>query len=274
VLNRRRQLANSPSSGSRLRSRTGQVMSGLILGATAPGVADAARKGEHRTDSRDPKNDDAGKNRDTGEERNQRETESDQRNDGTPSAESRDIGAKSDSSGKHVRNESSSGNDSSREQRATDRENARGNSGQNADSDSDSNNSSTEHNDSHHLGGRHVLGFEQEASDSTGDSPSDSSSLNNMPDATFVTPANPNVAIDHLPDTSLNDLVVQGNDNVLASVSTSGGFAFARSGDVIAISGPDGASIIQSGDVNAGTSGTSPAEPSDAGGNNDVGFTS
>jgi hypothetical protein len=82
------------------------------------------------------------------------------------------------------------------------------------------------------------------------------------------------VAIDHLPDTSPNDLIVQGNDNVLASVSSSGGFAFARSGDVIAVSGPDGASIIQSGNVNTGTSGTTPAAPSDGGGNNDVGFAS
>ena len=50
----------------------------------------------------------------------------------------------------------------------------------------------------------------------------------------------------------------------------SGGFAFARSGDVVAVSGPDGASIIQTGDVNAGTNGTNPAEPSPDGGNNNV----
>jgi hypothetical protein len=68
-------------------------------------------------------------------------------------------------------------------------------------------------------------------------------------------------------------LVVDANDDVLASVSTSGGFAFARSGDVIAVSGPDGASIVHTGDVNTGTTGASPADPSD-GGNNDVEFAS
>jgi hypothetical protein len=274
VLNRRRQIVSLRSSGSWMRSQTGRVMSGLILGAIAPRVADAARKGEHRADKQDPKSDDAGNNRDTTEETNQSDTASDERNQGKASAESHDDGAKSDNSGKHVRNESASGNDGGREQRATDSGKTRDNSGHNADSDSDSHDSSTDHSDSHHHGGRHVLGFEQKAGNSTGDSTPDSSSPNTMPDATAATPANPNVAIDHLPDTSLNDLVVQGNDNVLASVSTSGGFAFARSGDVIAVSGPDGASIIQSGNVNTGTSGTTPAEPSDGGGNNDVGFAS
>jgi hypothetical protein len=80
--------------------------------------------------------------------------------------------------------------------------------------------------------------------------------------------------MDHVPSTSVNDLLVQGNDHVIASVSTSGGFAFARSGDVVAVSGPDGASIIQTGDVNAGTNGTNPAEPSPDGGNNDTSFAS
>jgi hypothetical protein len=95
-----------------------------------------------------------------------------------------------------------------------------------------------------------------------------------VPDVTTVTPANPNVFIDDFPDTSINDLVVEGNDHVLASVSTSGGFAFARSGDVVAVSGPDGASIIQTGDVTAGTSGTRPVEPPDDGGNNTGDFLS
>jgi hypothetical protein len=90
----------------------------------------------------------------------------------------------------------------------------------------------------------------------------------------MVTPANPNVVIDDIPRSPIADLVVDANDDVLASVSTSGGFAFARSGDVIAISGPDGASIVQTGDVNTGTTGTNPAAPSDDGGNNDADFAS
>jgi hypothetical protein len=95
-----------------------------------------------------------------------------------------------------------------------------------------------------------------------------------VPDATTVTPANPNVVIDDIPDTSINDLVVQGNEDVIATVSTSGGFAFARSGDVVAVTGPDGASIIQTGDETTGTNGTDPTEPPADGGNNDVDFAS
>ena len=68
--------------------------------------------------------------------------------------------------------------------------------------------------------------------------------------------------------------MVEANDDVIATVSTSGGFAFARSGDVIAVTGPDGASIIQTGDVTTGTRGTTPPEPSDDGGNNDLDFSS
>jgi hypothetical protein len=92
-----------------------------------------------------------------------------------------------------------------------------------------------------------------------------------VPDSSSATPANPNVAVEDVPNTSPNDLLVQANDNVVANVSTSGGFAFARSGDVTAISGPDGASIVQNG---TGTTGTSPTEPSSDGGNNNTDFAS
>jgi len=280
VLKRRRSIAGLFNSETWLRSQTGRVLSGLALAAIAPDVADAARKDERRTDAQDHNNNDAGNSRGRSEERNQSDTESNRQNDGASSAESRDTSAKSNDSDKHVRNDSPNGTDDSRQHGATDSGKTRNDAGHNAASDSNSSNSSTDDNDSHHHGGRHALGFEQKAGNSTGDSsadssPTDSSSPNNVPDATSVTPANPNVAVDHVPDTSsLNDLVVQGNDHVLASVSTSGGFAFARSGDVIAVSGPDGASIIQSGDVNTGTSGTNPATPSDSGGNNNTDFAS
>jgi hypothetical protein len=67
---------------------------------------------------------------------------------------------------------------------------------------------------------------------------------------------------------------VEANDDVVATVSASGGFAFARSDGVIAVTGPDGATIIQTDDVTTGTNGTDPSEPSDDGGNNDMDFTS
>jgi hypothetical protein len=268
VLNRRRQIIELFSAESWLRSRSGRVLSGAISAITAPQIANAARNGERLGDHQDRKNDDSANKRDLSEENNQSKTESDERTAEKDSAEPRDSAGKSDNAGKHVRDEGTNANSGGREQRASDSGKSRGDSGRTDDSGSDSKNNSTDDDGSHH-GVRHVLGFEQKATGPTVDSPP-----NTMPHATFVTPANPNVVIDAAPDTSINDLVVQGNDQVIASVSTSGGFAFARSGDVIAVSGPDGASIIQSGDVNAGTSGTSPTAPSDAGGNNDVGFSS
>jgi hypothetical protein len=72
-----------------------------------------------------------------------------------------------------------------------------------------------------------------------------------------------------VPTTSIADLVVEANDDVIATVSTSGGFAFARSDGVIAVTGPDGATIIQADDATTGTT-----EPSDDGGNNDMDFAS
>jgi hypothetical protein len=269
VLNRKGQIAGLISSGARLRSQTGRVLSGLVLAVTTPHIANAALEGERRADNQDRKHDDPRNGRDTSEKNNQSEKESDERNDGKASAETRDSSAESDNSDKRVRKESTNENDESREQRATDSEKSRGDSGRNGRSDSNSSESSAEGGDPHHHGERHVLSFEQRANELTGESPP-----RNAPDATSATPANPNVVIDDVPDTSIGDLVVQANDNVLASVSSSGGFAFARSGDVIAVSGPDGASIVHIGDVSTGTSGTRPTEPSDDGGNNDVGFTS
>ena len=153
-----------------------------------------------------------------------------------------------------------------------------------ADSDSTSDESSSGDHHSHHHNVRHVQDFEQKARNSSGRFCTSRFHISrfdpdHVPDTTTATPANPNVAIDHEPGTSANDLVVQGNDHVIASVSANDGFAFARSGDVIAVSGPDGARIVQASDVNVGTTGNDLAEPSheepsDEGGNNDVGFVS
>jgi hypothetical protein len=252
------------SSASWLRSRTGRALSGLVLAVTSPQIADAARKGERRADNQDRKNDDARNDRDTSEERSQSEKESGQRNDGKASTETSGSDAKSDKSGKRDRTESSDDNDESREQRATDGGKTRAESRRNSDSDSESSETSAADDDSRQHAGRRIREFEQRADDVPAD---------DVPDVTTVTPANPNVVIDDIPSSPIADLVVDANDDVLASVSASGGFAFARSGDVIAVSGPDGASIVQTGDVNTGTTGASPADPSD-GGNNDMDFAS
>jgi hypothetical protein len=265
VLNRRRQISELFSSGSRLRCRAGQALSGLVLAVTSPRVASAERIGGRRDDNQDRKNDDARNNRDTSEQGSQSEKESGQRNDGKATAESSDASAKSDKSDKRDRTESTDANDENREQRATDDGKTRGESRRNSDSDSDSSETSAEDDNSHQHAGRRFREFEQRANGAPAD---------DVPDVTSVTPANSNVVIDVIPSSPIADLVVDANDDVLASVSTSGGFAFARSGDVIAISGPDGASIVQTGDVNTGTTGASPTGPSDDGGNNDVEFSS
>ena len=92
---------------------------------------------------------------------------------------------------------------------------------------------------------------------------------------TPTVPSNPNIPVDTAPDPTDADLFIEANPDVIASVSTSGGFAFARSGDVIAVSGPDGAQIIQSDDPDdVVTPSPSPDAPADDGGNNDLDFTS
>jgi hypothetical protein len=265
VLNHRRKIAELLSSGTWLRSQTGRILSGLVLAINAPQVADAARGGEGRAAKRDRDNDDARNNRDTREEAKKSESESDHENDGKASAETSDSSAKSDKAAKRDQDESIDENDDTREQRATDAGKTRGETRRNTDSDSDSSKTSAEDQDSHQHADRRFREFEQQANDAP---------AADEPDVTTVAPANPNVIINDVPSSPIADLVVEANDDVIAQVSTSGGFAFARSGDVIAVSGPDGASIIHTGDVTTGTSGTSPAEPSDDGGNNDVEFSS
>jgi hypothetical protein len=270
VLNRRPQIADVPGSRAGIRSRTGRLLAALGLVTISPEIADAARKSDRHDHSEGRTKDDAQDNPDDNAEKTQDEQKADRKNDAEASDEDGNTGDKSGKPGKHDRNEERSGSDESSDQNGSDGGKSRGDSPRrHADSDSTSRENSSADDDSHYHGGRHVRDFAQRADEAPDDSPQD-----DLPDVTTVTPANPNVLIDDVPDTSINDLVVQGNDNVLASVSTSGGFAFARSGDVVAVTGPDGASIMQTGDVTAGTSGTIPAEPSEDGGNNNADFLS
>lgn len=259
MLNHRRQIAEFLKSGSWLRSETGRLLSGLgLAGAISPQIAEAERKGRRRADNQERKNDDAGDNRDDREQGTQKERSSDQRNDNA-SAEDRASGDDSGKSGKRSRDESRREEDHRSEQSASDNGKTRSESSRrDADSDSSSRDKSSANDDSSVDGGR-VREFEQQANEPVEDTPA----------VTTVTPANPNIVIDDIPTTSIADLVVEANDDVIATVSASGGFAFARSGDVIAVTGPDGASIIQTGDVS-----TDPTEPSDDGGNNDLDFSS
>ncbi|MBA3450654.1 MAG: hypothetical protein H0T18_05525 [Chloroflexia bacterium] len=95
-----------------------------------------------------------------------------------------------------------------------------------------------------------------------------------------ITTTNPNVALDDLlRDAGVFDVgpLVETNSDVVANVSPGGGFAFARSGNIIAISGPDGATVINTEDPDflvSTNTGRIFGEPSADGGNNDVDFTS
>jgi hypothetical protein len=237
-----------------MRFRTGRLLAALGLAAYSSVVAGAARKSGGRNDEARGKSDDrAEKTRD--------EQQSDRKNDPKDGAESKDAESES---GKQERKQERTSNQESNDQSGSDGAQDRGDSSRrNGDSDSTSRGDSSAADDAHR-GDRSVREFAQRA-----DEP-----LDDVPDATTGTPANPNVGIEDIPDTSINDLVVQGNEDVIATVSTSGGFAFARSGDVVAVTGPDGASIIQTGDVTTGTNGTHPTEPPADGGNNNVDFAS
>jgi hypothetical protein len=253
VLSRRPLKVDVLRSGSEMRFRTGRLLAALGLAAFSSEVAGAARKSGGRNDDARGKSDDrAEKTRD--------EHESDRKSDSKDGAESKDAESES---GKQGRKQERTSNEESNDQNGSGGAKDRGDSSpRNSDSDSTSRGDSSA--DDSEQGDRSVREFAQR-----GDEPRD-----DVPDVTTVTPANPNAVIDDIPDTSVNDLVVQGNEDVIATVSTSGGFAFARSGDVVAVTGPDGASIIQTGDVTTGTNGTDPTEPPADGGNNNVDFAS
>ena len=249
MLDRRPQTANILESGSWLRSRTSRLLSGLGLAALFPGTAEAARKGDRQARDEERKNDDAGGNRDEREQSNQNKRGSDQENDDKAGTEDRNSRDQSDKSGKRDRNETRSQDDDGGEQSGSDGGKSRGESRRrDADSDSSSGETSPADDVASQRSGRRVQEFEQQADEPADDTPA----------PTRVTPANPNVVVDDIPSSSIADLVVEANDDVVATVSTSGGFAFARSGDVIAVTGPDGATIVHTGDVATGTRGTRP----------------
>ena len=246
VLNGRQQLAFVRKSGSWLQSQSGRLLSGLGLAAISPRVAGAARKDKGRGDDQDR------------QDNNQNDRNADRDNNAETKAENQAASDKRDRS--ESRQEDDGGRDESEGDQSrgeTRRQDA------NAASDETSGSSGDETGD---RGARRSQEFEQRADDVP---------AADEPATTTVTPANPTVVIDDVPDPSITDLVVEANDDVIASVSTSGGFAFARSGDVTAVTGPDGASIIQTGASDSGsTPSPAPDEPSADGGNNDLDFSS
>lgn len=266
MLNGLLRLADIRQSRSRLRSHSVRLLSGLGLATAFPLAADAARKDDRRGDKEDRRDDGAGDNRNDGgdagnsgkdknadaksDEKNSDEKES--KGDEARNSNKNERGSRGDEDDAGGRNttEAESDRQATRRQEAT----------------AESDESPRKNNDGGETdrGGRRSQEFEQSADDQT---------VEDEPEASVVAPTNPNIVITDIPQITDVDLVVEANPDVIASVSTSGGFAFARSGDVTAITGPDGASIIRSGDGAPATT-TDPVEPSDDGGNNDLDFSS
>jgi hypothetical protein len=264
MLSRRPQNADVLGSGAGIRSRTSRLLAALGFVSISSEVAAAARRNGRRNGNQGRNDDEAQSNQDARGEKTQNEQESGGKNGSKASTAGEDTGDKSGKSGKHNRNEGQTGNDENSNQSGSDDGKSSGDhKGRSSDSNSNSSETSAANENSQHHGNRRVQEFTQRAHEPTHDASPDHA----LHQASASLP-DPGVFLDHVPITSIADVVAQSNDDVVAGVSSSGGFAFARSGDVIAISGPDGASVVQSGDVIAGTRGTSPVEPPDEGGNN------
>ncbi len=249
-----------------IRSQSGRLLSGFGLSAAFPRVADAARKDERRAGNEDHKDNEGKENRGNGGDSN---------NSGKDkNAEAKSEEKKSDereNKGNETQNSDKGDPESGRDQRddggrektraESDRQEAKR---QDAATDSDESSRNDDRGGSDQDNGRRAHDLEQRA---------DEVPVADDPVPTVAAPTNPNVVITDTPETISADLVVEANPDVIASVSSSGGFAFARSNNVTAFTGPDGATIIQSGPV-VPTSTADPVEPSDDGGNNDLDFTS
>jgi hypothetical protein len=267
VLNGLLPLADIRKSRSWLRSQPGRLLSGLGLATGFPLAADAARKGDRRGVNEDQEDDAKGNRNDggdagsSGKDKNA-DAQSEDKNSGEKESKG-DENRSSDKSDRDSSRDEGDGGGRDKTEAESDRQAARR---QDAATESDeSPRKNSDGGESDHGGGRRSHEFEQRADDAV---------VEDEPAATIVAPIlNPNVVITDTPQISDVDLVVDANPDVIASVSASGGFAFARSGDVTAVTGPDGASIIRSGEDAPATT-TDRVEPSDDGGNNDLDFSS
>lgn len=249
--------------GRSVLARSGKLLFGLGMAATLPATAAAARKDKRaeeddarKEERRDAKADESGR---------------DNQNHGGANAESSDKSAdrprdedqadKDRSEKRERRDERSESNDESVNEESTDGGRGSATRKQEADASDDDGGGRNE---------RRTEDFAQRARDDEPDLGDTTDDI--LPPAV---PSNPTIPVATSPDVSDVDLFIEANPDVIASTSTSGGFAFARSGDVIAISGPDGATIVQTDDpADVVTPSPSPDEPSDDGGNNDIDFTS
>jgi hypothetical protein len=246
--------------GRSVLARSGKLLFGAAMAARLPHAASAARK------NKDAETKDESRK----EERHDARAQDESRDGQNKSAAGADETEKSSSRSKDEKQEDSDRTE--RRQQREDRSDER--------DDSDNQQSSGEErrsvsrkqeaasddsdDDGGHRGGRRTEEFAQDRGRD------DEPNVDDTPDDVPTTPAvpgNPTIPVPTTPDTTDADLFIQSNPDVVASVSTNGGFAFARSGNVIAVSGPDGAQIIQSDNPDAVVTPTpSPGVPPSDGG--------
>ena len=268
--NRRLPLASWREAGRSILNHSGKLLFGLGMAATLSQPASGARKDAGEEDDKQSKR----------EERREARAEDDGRDDrgeGGASAEkseqsddrSRDENQESEDRAekRERREERSKDDEDSVEQQSESTERGSVARKQEADSGSD------EDDGADGRGGRRSEDLAQESG--RDDEPNVDETVDDVPVVPPVT-TNPNVPVDTAPDLTDVDLFIEANPDVVASVSSSGGFAFARSGNIVAVSGPDGAQIVQTDDLEdeVVTPAPSTDEPTDGGGNNDIDFTS
>lgn len=265
-MNRGRRLPMKwPNAQSWLSSQSARVLSGLGLGVAATNFAEAARDQKARDDRNGSGQD------------NQRNSDSnhDNRNDG---GQNRDAAHRDDKNQASDQTDKHSANHDDGKSNRSDKQGSGGNDSQKNDTNDDGNGHT-------HHASRHQTAYVDESDSASpdnghGDGGSsfheelqknkDAVDTTPTPTPAPTTPSNPNITV---PAPDQNDVVltVQSNPDVVAQVSTKGGFAFARSNGVTVISGPDGPTIIQS------TPGETPGggnQPPSEGGNNEVGMMS
>ena len=271
VNDRRPPLPSWREAGRSVFARSGRLLFGLGMAAALPESAFAARK---EKGAEDDKNSDK-------QERRETRTEEDNQDQGSTSAEkSEKFGKDSADDGRDSKDQESNDRSDKRDRRddrsegddAVDQE-SEDSVRRSATRKQEAGNSSS---DDDGDGGRNGRRTEELAQNrNRDDEPAVDETVDDVP-TTPTVPSNPNVPVDTAPDPTDADLFIEANPDVVASVS--GGFAFARSGNVIAVSGPDGAQIIQTDGTGEPTDVVTPApspdEPSDDGGNNDVDFAS
>ena len=196
------------------------------------------------------------------------------KDDGRNRNDNRNQGNKDDKDDKDNSDDKNQREESNRQEtKAESKDNDKNASKEDKSSDENTNDDGGNNNDSHH---RRSYEAAQKSDGGGGGgggrNNDDEPATTPTPTPSGVTSTNPNVNVGTTTGGDDVELVVQSNPDVIANTSAKGGFAFAKSNGVTAISGPDGAKIIQSGTTETVTvpGTTTPTEPPSDGGDNNA----